>query len=158
MPGHRGTRARGRRAGHRAGDLGPYLDGLDWHPRAAVCLDTCHLFAAGHDLAADGGVTATLAELAAALGNRGRLALIHANDSMDPCGSCRDRHQHIGAGQIGEAPFAELLHHPLAAQVPFIVETPGPKAAQSADIATLKRLRTGPGHSARCVGGQERGA
>jgi deoxyribonuclease IV len=125
----------------RVGDLGPYLDGLLWHPRAAVCLDTCHLFAAGHDLAAGDGVAATMAALAATLGTRGRLALVHANDSMDPCGSCRDRHQNVGAGQLGTAPFAELLHHPVAEQVPFIVETPGPKAAQAADVATLKRLR-----------------
>jgi deoxyribonuclease IV len=122
------------------GDLGPYLDGLGWHPRAAVCLDTCHLFAAGHDLAADGGAAAAM-DL---LGTRGRLALVHANDSMDPCGSCRDRHQNIGAGHIGTAPFAELLRHPVASQVPFIVETPGPAAAQAADVATLKHLRSRP--------------
>ena len=134
----------------RAGDLGPYLDGLGWHPRAAVCLDTCHLFAAGHDLAADGGVAAAMDMLAATLGTRegGRLALVHANDSMDPCGSCRDRHQNIGAGLIGAAPFAELLHHPVASQVPFIVETPGPEAAQAADIRTLKGLRDSPAISA----------
>ncbi len=66
---------------------------------------------------------------------------MHANDSMDPCGSCRDRHQNIGAGLIGTAPFAELLRHPLAGQVPFIVETPGPQAAQATDVATLKDLR-----------------
>ena len=132
----------------RVEDFGPYLDGLEWHPRAAVCLDTCHLFAAGHDLAAPGGVAATMAELASTLGTRGRLALLHANDSMDPCGSCRDRHQHIGAGQLGAAPFAELLRHPATAGVPFIVETPGPKAAQAADVATLKHLRGGPPNSA----------
>jgi deoxyribonuclease-4 len=124
----------------RVEDLGPYLDRLGWHPRVAVCLDTCHLFAAGHDLAAPGGVAAVLAALDA----RGRLALVHANDSMDPCGSCRDRHQHIGQGMLGTAPFAELLHHPVAGQVPFIVETPGPKAAQAADVATLKQLRGSP--------------
>jgi deoxyribonuclease-4 len=125
----------------RVEDLGPYLDGLGWHPRAAVCLDTCHLFAAGHDLAAPGGVAAVMDLLAATLGTRGRLALVHANDSMDPCGSCRDRHQHIGAGLIGTQPFAELLHHPVAGRVPFIVETPGPNTAQAADVATLQRLR-----------------
>jgi deoxyribonuclease IV len=54
----------------RVEDLVPYLDGLGWHPRAAVCLDTCHLFAAGHDLAADGGVAATMDMLAATLGRR----------------------------------------------------------------------------------------
>ncbi|HTT49781.1 MAG TPA: deoxyribonuclease IV [Streptosporangiaceae bacterium] len=125
----------------RVEDLGPYLDGLGWHPRAAVCLDTCHLFAAGHDLAAPGGAAATMAALAATLGGRARLGLVHANDSMDPCGSGRDRHQHIGAGLIGAAPFAGLLRHPGAAGVPFIVETPGPQPAQAADVAALKRLR-----------------
>jgi deoxyribonuclease IV len=128
----------------RVGDLGPYLAGLGWHPRAAVCLDTCHLFAAGHDLAAPGGVAAAMDMLTATPGTRGRLALVHANDSMDPCGSCRDRHQNIGKGQLGTAPFAELLRHPVASQVPFIVETPGPEAAQAADVATLKRLRSRP--------------
>jgi deoxyribonuclease-4 len=66
---------------------------------------------------------------------------VHANDSKDPCGSRRDRHENIGAGQIGERPFAALLRHPASADVPFVVETPGPKAAHAADIATLVRLR-----------------
>ncbi len=66
---------------------------------------------------------------------------MHANDSKDPCGSRRDRHENIGAGQIGERPFAALLRHPAAAGVPFVVETPGPKAAHAADVATLVRLR-----------------
>jgi deoxyribonuclease-4 len=132
----------------RVEDLGPYLDGLGWHPRAGVCLDTCHLFAAGHDLAADGGVAATMAALAAVLDGPGRLRLVHANDSMDPCGSCRDRHQNVGAGLIGTAPFAEFLRHPLAVRVPFIAETPGPKAAQAADLTALRGLRGSQGVSA----------
>jgi deoxyribonuclease IV len=122
-------------------ELPAYLDGLDWHPRAGVCLDTCHAFAAGHDLAAKGGAAATLDELTAALPGGGRLRLIHANDSKDPCSSRRDRHENIGAGQIGEQPFHALLRHPAAAQVPFIIETPGPKAAHAADVAMLKRMR-----------------
>jgi deoxyribonuclease-4 len=133
-------------------DLGPYLDGLDWHPRIGVCLDTCHAFAAGHDLAAPGGAAATLDALSAVLGGNanqaagssapGRLKLVHANDSKDPCGSHRDRHQNIGAGQIGTRSFGTLLRHPAIAHVPFIIETPGPKAAHAADVATLKRLRS----------------
>lgn len=67
-----------------------------------------------------------------------RLRLIHANDSKDGCGSHRDRHENIGAGRIGTAPFAALLHHPATRGVPFIVETPGSHAA---DVATLKALR-----------------
>jgi deoxyribonuclease IV len=123
-------------------DFATYLDALDRHPRAGVCLDTCHAYAAGHDLSAPGGVAATLDELHAAAGP-GRLKLVHANDAKDPCGSRRDRHENIGAGHIGRAPFRELLRHPLTAGVPFIVETPGPATAHARDVATLKTLRAG---------------
>jgi deoxyribonuclease-4 len=119
-------------------DLDPYLEALERHPRAGVCLDTCHAFAAGHDLAAPGGVDATLAELARAAGP-GRVQLVHANDSGHPCGSRRDRHAAIGAGFIGLEPFRALLHHPLLAGAPFVVETPKP--GQAGDVATLKQLR-----------------
>ncbi|HKB32193.1 MAG TPA: deoxyribonuclease IV [Streptosporangiaceae bacterium] len=122
------------------GDFGPYLDALDRHPRAAICLDTCHVYAAGHDLAARGGVAAALDALHAAAGP-GRLKLVHANDSRDPCGSRRDRHEHIGAGHIGKEPFSELLGHPATAGISFIVETPEPAAAKARDVATLKALR-----------------
>ncbi len=122
-------------------DLGPYLEMLEWHPRAGVCLDTCHAFSAGHDLAAPGGADAALDELAAVLGGTGRLRLVHANDSRDPCGSHRDRHENIGAGQIGTQAFRALLRHPAAAGAAFVVETPGPRAAHATDIATLKDRR-----------------
>jgi deoxyribonuclease-4 len=122
-------------------DLGPYLDNLDRHPRAGVCLDTCHTFAAGHDLAAPGGVAKTLEALAATVGE-GRLKLIHANDSKDACGSAKDRHESIGAGQIGAAPFAELFRHPVSRGVPLVIETPGRSAEpHRADVETLKALR-----------------
>jgi deoxyribonuclease-4 len=121
--------------------LGPYLDALDRHPRAGVCLDTCHAFAAGHDLAAADGVRETVDALIDTVGP-GRLKLIHANDSKDACGSARDRHENIGAGQIGEKPFAALFGHPAVAGLPFIIETPGrdPKPHRK-DIETLKHLR-----------------
>jgi deoxyribonuclease-4 len=123
--------------------LGPYFDALDRHPRIGVCLDTCHAFAAGHDLTAEDGVKETLDALVDTVGAE-RLKLIHANDSKDPCGSAKDRHEHIGAGQIGERPFAELFRHPAAAGVPFIIETPSwnPDLHRQ-DIDTLKRLRDG---------------
>jgi deoxyribonuclease-4 len=122
-------------------DLGPYLDVLDRHPRIGVCLDTCHAFAAGHDLTAPGGVAAMLEALAATVG-AARLKLIHANDSKDGCGSARDRHENIGAGRIGAAPFAELFRHPVSRGVPFVIETPGRSAdPHRVDIETLKGLR-----------------
>jgi deoxyribonuclease-4 len=129
----------------RAGDLATYLSAVQYHPKAGVCLDTCHMFAAGHDLTAEGGVAAMLGELGAVAGSTatatgaGRVKLVHANDSVLGCGSKRDRHETIGAGMIGTAPFRELLA--ALPQVPFVVETPGGKAGHARDIATLKELR-----------------
>ncbi|ADG88049.1 deoxyribonuclease IV [Thermobispora bispora] len=123
----------------RVEDLGPYLETLDWHPKAGVCLDTCHMFAAGHDLTAPDGVALMLDELHRIA--PGRLKLIHANDSKDPCGSKRDRHENIGAGHIGTRPFADLMRHPVAAGVPLCVETPGSAAKLREDIDLLKSLR-----------------
>lgn len=133
----------GRSLAARVEQLGAYLEAVDGHPWLGVCFDTCHAFAAGHDLARPGGMTATLDTLVAVCGP-GRLQLVHANDSKDPCGSLRDRHENIGRGLIGEAAFAELLAHPATAGVPLIVETPT-KAhhGHAADIATLLRLGAG---------------
>jgi deoxyribonuclease IV len=128
----------GRSLASRVEDLGPYLEAVDRHPALGVCLDTCHAWAAGHDLAPPGGMTALLDDLVEACGP-GRLKLVHANDSKDGCGSLRDRHENIGAGMIGRAAFAELVGHPAAAGVPIIVETPGEK--HTADIALLRDLR-----------------
>jgi deoxyribonuclease-4 len=124
----------------RAADLGPYLAALGHHPKVGVCLDTCHMFAAGHDLTADGGVDAMLAEVSEAAGP-GRVKLVHANDSMQPLGSKRDRHEAIGKGAIGTEPFRELLAHPALADVPFVAETPGGKSGHARDIEVLKDLR-----------------
>ncbi|MGW2116091.1 deoxyribonuclease IV [Streptomyces zhihengii] len=123
-----------------AEDFGPYFAALDSHPKLGVCLDTCHIHAAGHDLAAPDGVARTLDELVATVGE-GRLKLIHANDSKDVAGAHKDRHANVGAGTIGERPFAALLAHPATAGVPLIIETPGGKEGHAADVARLKALR-----------------
>lgn len=131
----------GRSLAARVEQLAPFLAAVDHHPYLGVCFDTCHAWAAGHDVAAPGGMTTTLDALVAACGPD-RLWLVHANDSRDACGSTRDRHETIGKGSIGERGFAELLAHPATAGVPVIVETPsvGP-VGHDADIATLRRLR-----------------
>ncbi len=121
-------------------DLGPFFAALDDHPRLGVCFDTCHAYAAGHDLATPGGVRRTLNTLVKTVG-RGRLGLIHANDSRDPLGSRRDRHAAIGVGTIGLDPFAELFVHPATRGVPVVVETPGGDTQHLTDIRALKRLR-----------------
>ncbi|GHJ93540.1 MULTISPECIES: deoxyribonuclease IV [Streptomyces] len=124
----------------KAEDFGPYFDALDHHPRLGICLDTCHIFAAGHDLTAPGGAVATLDELVATVGE-GRLRLIHANDSKDVVGAHKDRHANIGVGHIGQDAFRELLRHPATDGVPLIIETPGGKEGHVADIELLKKLR-----------------
>jgi deoxyribonuclease-4 len=123
-------------------DLGPYFDAVDRHPRLGVCLDTCHVWAAGHDLAAPGGMKTTLDTLVATVGE-GRLKLVHANDSKDPVGSLRDRHETLGAGQIGLDAFADLFTHPESRGVPIVVETPSGDdgSGHAADIAALAQFR-----------------
>jgi deoxyribonuclease-4 len=131
----------GRSLAAKVQDLAPYLAAVEDHPWLGVCFDTCHAWAAGHDLATPGGMTATLDALIATVGPD-RLRLIHANDSKDECGSTRDRHETIGAGRIGTAAFAELFAHPATAGIPVIVETPSEgHAGHAADIALLKSLR-----------------
>ena len=131
----------GRSLASKVQDLGPSLAAVEQHPWLGVCFDTCHAWAAGHDLATPGGMTATLDALIETIGPD-RLQLIHANDSKDECGSTRDRHETIGKGRIGAAPFAELLAHPATAGVPVIVETPSEEhVGHAADIALLKSLR-----------------
>ncbi|MEV2240263.1 deoxyribonuclease IV [Micromonospora sp. NPDC049891] len=130
----------GRSLACRVEQLGPYLDAVDRHPWLGVCFDTCHAWAAGHDLAAEGGMTATLDALVATVG-ADRLRLVHANDSKDLCGSTRDRHENIGKGMIGEPAFAELMRHPATLGVPTLVETPTERhEGHAADITTLRRL------------------
>jgi len=123
-------------------DLAPYLDALDRHPRVGVCLDTCHVFAAGAPLDEPGGTTRTLDRLVEVAGP-GRLRLVHANDSKDPRGSLRDRHERVGEGHIGEAAFAELFAHPATNGVPFVAETPGSGDVGSPCLPLLKKLRDG---------------
>jgi deoxyribonuclease IV len=121
-------------------DLEQYLAALDFHPKAGLCLDTCHVFAACAPLDEPGGAAATL-DRVVEIGGQGRLRLVHANDSMDVRGAFRDRHQKIGEGHIGTAAFAELLAHPATDGVPFILETPGSRDLEDPQIPLLKRLR-----------------
>jgi deoxyribonuclease-4 len=127
-------------------ELGPYLEALDHHPRVGICLDTCHVFAAGAPLDEPGGATRTLDRLVEVAG-AGRLRLVHANDSKDPRGSLRDRHERIGDGHIGEDAFAELFAHPATDGVPFVAETPGSGdgGVPGTCVPLLKKLREAAG-------------
>ena len=117
--------------------LSAYLDVLD-DERVGVCLDTCHLHAAGHDLSTRANLHRTVAAVVRAIG-KGRIGLVHANDSRDPSGSKRDRHASVGAGTIGFDGLGGLFSAPGLSGVPMVIETAD--ADHAADIAALKQLR-----------------
>jgi deoxyribonuclease-4 len=116
------TAGQGRTIGYRFEQLAAIIDHLDGSPRVGVCLDTCHLVASGYDIASANGYDETFAAFDRVVG-RGRLRVLHANDSKRPCGSRVDRHEHIGEGCLGLDPFRWLLHDERFAHLPLIIET-----------------------------------
>jgi deoxyribonuclease-4 len=134
------TAGQGQSLVKRLEDLTLYLEALEYHPKVGICLDTCHVFAAGHDIKSKGGMTEML-DLLVSIAGIERIQLIHANDSMDVCGALKDRHQNIGAGEIGVDPFKELLAHVAVANAPLILETPGQEPEHTREVALLKKLR-----------------
>jgi len=109
-------------------ELAAAADALDRHgvprDRVGFCLDTAHAWGAGYDLADPAATDALLHEFDARIGID-RLPVVHLNDTKSGLASRTDRHEHVGAGLIGEAGMAHLLRHPLLAHVAYILETPG---------------------------------
>ena len=134
------TAGQGQSLVKRLEDLNNYFEALEWHPKVGICLDTCHVFAAGHDIKSKGGMSATI-DLLVEVAGAERIQLIHANDSMDVLGSLKDRHQNLGDGEIGSKPFAELLAHPAIVDAPLILETPGEEPEHGSEVAILKKMR-----------------
>lgn len=116
------TAGQGRTLGHRFEHLAAIIDRLEGSPRVGVCLDTCHLAAAGYDLVSESGYLATFADFDRLVG-LSRVKVFHGNDSKKPCGSRVDRHEHIGAGCLGLEPFRRLLHDSRFAGLPILIET-----------------------------------
>lgn len=139
------TAGQGTNLGHRFEHLSVLLDGNAATDRLGICLDTCHLLAAGYDIATADGYARTFDEFDARIG-LSRLKVLHLNDSKHPCGSRKDRHDHIGQGCVGLEAFGRLVCDARLAAVPMILETP--KAARdagrvvSADPADLRNLET----------------
>lgn len=134
------TAGQGQSLVKRLEDLNNYFEALEWHPKVGICLDTCHVFAAGHDIKSKGGMSATI-DLLVEVAGAERIQLIHANDSMDVLGSLKDRHQNLGDGEIGSKPFAELLAHPAIVDAPLILETPGEELEHGREVAMLMKMR-----------------
>jgi deoxyribonuclease-4 len=145
------TAGQGRTLGYRFEHLAAIIDHLEGSDRVGVCLDTCHLFASGYDIASEEGYRDTFETFDRLVGID-RLLVFHGNDSKKPCGSRVDRHEHIGEGCLGEAPFRRLLHDTRFAGLPLLLETEKTKDAGKAgaivedpldvkNLATLRRLR-----------------
>ncbi|MBK6406302.1 MAG: deoxyribonuclease IV [Holophagales bacterium] len=109
--------------GHDFGHLAAILSRADSRPRLALCLDTCHVHAAGYDVVSKDGWRETLEALDSSCG-LDLVKVIHANDSKKERGCRVDRHERIGLGQIGEKGFVNLMTEPAFAAVPKILETP----------------------------------
>ncbi len=139
------TAGQGTSLGCKFEHLAAIIAAVEDKARMGVCLDTCHMFAAGYPFKNEAGVQTTLARFDKVVGLEW-LRVIHVNDSKTPAGSRRDRHEHIGKGEMGEAPFAALLRDARLAKIPFILETPkgdapdDGRAEDRKNLATLRRL------------------
>jgi deoxyribonuclease-4 len=115
------------------------LEAVGPNPRVSLCVDTCHLFAAGYGLDNPRGVKEAFAEL-----RRNRLAarvkVVHANDAKFPCGSRLDRHEHIGQGFIGDRGFRAILAEATVRRAAVLIETPGKLEDDVRNISRLRQL------------------
>jgi len=117
-------------------ELKAILDKLDHGDRAAVCLDTCHVFSAGYDIRKEAGYKATMKQFDDIIGI-GRLKAIHCNDSKFDLGTHKDRHEHLGKGFIGKDAFGFIMRDARLKNVPKIIET------EKDEDGTLDRMNLG---------------
>jgi len=134
------TAGQGTNLGYRFEHLAEILAKTEDPNRLGVCLDTCHLFAAGYDLRTLSTYEATFQEFDAIVG-LGRVKAFHLNDSKKSLGSRVDRHENIGKGGLGLEPFRFLLNDPRFAEFPMLLETPGGDEAYRNDLKTLRSLK-----------------
>jgi len=131
--------------GHELGsleDLAFILDAVEQELAVGVCLDSCHLFAAGYDWRQDGEIDRFLADLERYVGLE-RVRAMHLNDSKAGVGSHRDRHELIGQGEIGAEGLRRLLTHPFLGNLPLLLETPVDEPGQYAGEIKAARAFAG---------------
>jgi deoxyribonuclease-4 len=117
------TAGQGTNLGHRFEHLATILEGVGWSRQVGVCIDTCHLVAAGYDITHERGYRETFRALETIVG-LDRVRAFHLNDSKKPCGSRVDRHEHIGKGCLGLETFRRLLNDRRFKDAPMLLETP----------------------------------
>ena len=137
------TAGQGTMLGHRFEQLRAMLDLIDNTSHVAICLDTCHLVAAGYDIISEDGYSNVFEEFDQILG-LDQLKIFHLNDSKKPLGSRVDRHEEIGQGHLGTEPFGRLVRDERFQNIPMVLETPkadgGRSSSIEADTSDLKNL------------------
>lgn len=128
---------KGTEIGDRFEELKAIRDGVNYPERIGICLDTCHVFAAGYDIIND--LDSVLEEFDRILGLP-LLRAIHLNDSMMPYNSHKDRHAVIGEGQIGMEALLRVMEHPLLSDIPFYLETPLDDQGHKEEIRKIKEM------------------
>lgn len=133
------TAGQGTNLGYRLEHLQELLSAVGSR-RVGVCIDTCHLFAAGYDFRSAAGYEQVMDELDARIG-LDQVHAFHLNDSKHPCGSRKDRHEHIGRGSIGPRAFGRLVRDERFRKRPGLLETPEGPAGYEENLARLRRMR-----------------
>jgi deoxyribonuclease IV len=134
------TAGQGSALNSRFEELAWLLEALQGHSRLCVCLDTCHIFAAGYDIRTEEAYEATFQAFEKIVGFD-RLRAIHANDSKKGLGTRVDRHAHIGQGELGREAFRLLVNDPRMERVPILLETPEAETMHEVNLRTLEELR-----------------
>lgn len=116
-------------------ELRAIIDRVECRDRLGVCLDTCHVWDAGHDIAND--LDGVLTRFDREIG-LGRLGAVHLNDSKNDCGSKKDRHEKLGRGKIGPDALRRVVRHPALQGLPFILETPNDEAGYIEEIRMVR--------------------
>ncbi len=129
---------KGSEMGRNFEELRAIIDKTEQKERLGVCLDTCHVYDGGYDIAGD--LEGVLREFDEIVGLE-RLRAIHLNDSKNPMGSHKDRHEKIGEGTLGLAGVTNVINHPKLRHLPFYLETPNEAEGYAREIALLRSLR-----------------
>jgi len=128
---------KGTEVGREFSELKAILDGVELKDKIGVCLDTCHVFDAGYDIA--GNLDSVLEEFDKIIG-LSKLKALHVNDSKNPFSSHKDRHEKIGQGSLGLETFKKIVNHDVLKPLPMILETPNDLEDYKEEIALLRSL------------------
>lgn len=128
---------KGTEVGRTFEELAAIIERVELSDHMGVCLDTCHVHDGGYDIV--NNLDGVLDEFDRVIGIE-RLRAVHLNDSKNPCGAHKDRHERIGEGYIGLEAFERIVTHPQLRDLPFILETPNELPGYAAEIELLRKL------------------